>query len=398
MITISGLPRALNCDGSLVLPKAEVASEWADAGTDEHAELARKTLSRTLPLRLARIVPPSPRVEVTLAINIATGEARIVGEGGGRNYTPDPLEVFGTADVIGVDRDTVIIIDWKTGYIEVDSAENNWQLWGYALAACRALGKSKARVYIAYTNIPGQPISEHELDWEDLASFALRIQDLVPREARLRHEYRAGVIPTTREGSWCRYCPSKHTCPAKQSLLALVANKGLPAPAEMSKEQAAEAVRQVLRLDQLVKDAKARLNQYIDDNGPVDLGGGKAYGRGVRAGRRELDGAKTVQAIRESLPPDKAKEFEVLAVSYETSQAAIERAAKALGVGKSATAFKAQIMKRLEALDGITYGKESMPIGEFPIAKVIGGDRLLAEPVPQEQREKEIDALLEAAG
>ncbi len=398
MITISGLPRALSCDGSLVFPRAETHNPWADEGTDEHEELARKTLSNTLDPRLARIVPANPRVEVTVAINVATGACRIVGEGRGRNYTPDPLEVWGTIDVLGVTQDSlgpiVVVIDWKTGFNDSDPAERNWQLWGYALAASRALGIQRARVHIAYTNQPGQPIDSHELDWEDLASFAIRVTELVPRQARLRAEYRGGAVPTTREGSWCRHCPSKHVCPSKQGLLAVVASGGLPAPAELSKAQAAEAVRQVLKLEQLVKDARGRLNQYVDDNGPIDMGNGMAYGRAPRSGNRSIDPEKALQAVRESLGPEMAREFEALAFERKTTQVALKRAAQTLGVGKSAEAFKKMIMRRLEELDGITYGREQMPIGEFPIGKVAGS---LAERASSGSQEKEVDALLAAA-
>lgn len=400
MLTISGLPRALNCDGSLVFPRAEVASAYADSGTDEHDELARKTLSNTLPPRLARIIPPQPRVEVTVAINVATGACRIVGEGRGRNYDIDPLEVWGTIDVLGVVGDgpeaTVIVIDWKTGFNDSDPAERNWQLWGYALVAARAIGLSRARVYIAYTNQPGQPIDSHDLDWEDFAMMARKVTDLVPRHARLLRSYREdGAVPMTREGSWCRYCPSKHVCPSKQGLLAVVARSGLPGPAEMTKEQAADAVRQVLRFEQLVKDARGRLNQYVDDNGPIDLGNGMAYGRAPRSGNRQIDAEKAVQAIREALGPDMAREFETLAFERKTSQAAMKRAAQHLGVGKSAEKFKDAIMKRVDELGGITYGREQMPIGEFPIAKVVGS---LAEGQKREDVEKEVDRLLESAG
>lgn len=396
MITISSLPRTLNCDGSLVFPRAETHNPWADEGTDEHDELARKTLSNTLSPRLARIVPPSPRVEVTVAINVATGACRIVGEGQGRNYDIDPLEVWGTIDVLGVVSDTVVVIDWKTGFNDSDPASRNWQLWGYALAAARALGLSKARVYIAYTNQPGQPIDSHDLDWEDIAMMARKVADLVPRHARLLKAYREdGAVPTTREGSWCRHCPSKHVCPSKQGLLAVVARSGLPGPAEMTKEQAAEAVRQVLKFEQLVKDARGRLNQYVDDNGPIDMGNGMAYGRAPRSGNRSIDAEKAVQAIRETLGPDLAREFETLAFERKTSQAALKRAAQQLGVGKSAEKFKNAIMDRVEELGGITYGREQMPIGEFLLAKVVGS---LAEGPKREDVEKEVDALLSASG
>ncbi len=89
-----------------------------------------------------------------------------------------------------------------------------------------------------------------------------------------------------------------------------------------------------------------------------------------------------------------AREFEALAFERKTTQVALKRAAQTLGVGKSAEAFKKMIMRRLEELDGITYGREQMPIGEFPIGKVAGS---LAERASSGSQEKEVDALLAAA-
>jgi hypothetical protein len=369
MITMSALPRLLNCDGALVLPRAELESEWADLGNDEHEDLARQVVGGTLPPRLSRIAPPHARVEVTVAYDAATGAGRIVGDKEGRDYTGfGPYEIPGKIDVVWIDEDTVVIVDWKTGHKEVDPAERNWQLWGYALAVCRALSKSKARIYIAYTNQPGQPIDEHTLDAMDLADFAARLKQLQVREAELRQRYKAGEQPTTREGTWCRYCASKSRCPSKTGLLVQVAERGLAVigDTQLTRERAREAHFEIERIDQLLKEAKARREKWIDENGPIDLGDGRAFGRVPRRGNRVLDGDKAVQAIRE-IVGESAREFEALAVERKTSQAAIERAAKLLGVGQSPKKLKEQIVKRLEELGGVSYGRDTMPLGEFAL-------------------------------
>lgn len=369
MITMSALSRLLSCDGSLVLPKAELHSDFADQGSDEHEELARQVTTKTLPPRLARIVPDGARVEVKVAFDVATGQARIIGEGSGRDYgTPSPFEIVGSLDVLAIDQDAVVVIDWKTGYKEVDPASRNWQLWGYGLAAARALGKSRAVIRIAYTNMPGQPIDEHELDTFDLADFARRLAGLHVREARLKSEYQAGQVPATREGSWCRHCASKSRCPSKVGLLVQVSTRGLAVVGDtaLTPERAREAHFEIERLDQLVQEAKRRREAYVDEHGPIDLGNGKLFGRVPRQGARQLDGTLAVQAIREVVG-ENAKEFEALAVERKTSQAALKRAAQMFGVpGKSPEKIKNEIVAKLEALGGVTRGKDSMPLGEFP--------------------------------
>ena len=71
---------------------------------------------------------------------------------------------------------------------------------------------------LVYTN-QGNRTDSHELDSFDLAEFAERLEamnrSIVPLRARLR----AGEILETSEGSWCRYCPSKHVCPSKNALI-----------------------------------------------------------------------------------------------------------------------------------------------------------------------------------
>lgn len=370
-LTMSALPRALNCDGSLVLPRAENQSEWADAGNDDHEELARQTISGTLPDRLARIVPPGARVEVKVAFNVVTGVGRVIGEGSGRGYGAlGPFEIAGSIDVLGVaadDPECVVVIDWKTGHKEVDPSERNWQLWGYALTAARALGKSRARVSIAYTAMPGQPIDTYEIGTLDLAEFATRLAGLHMRQAKLKDKFKGGETPETREGNWCRHCASKSRCPSKVGLLVQVSERGLAAigSTDLTPERAREAHFEIERLDQLVKEAKQRREQYIDEHGPIDLGTGKLFGRVPRQGNRILDGSKAVQAIREVVG-ESAREFEAMAIERKTSQAALERAAKMLGVpGLSPAKVKAAILDRLDKLGGVTRGKDQMPLGEF---------------------------------
>lgn len=369
MITMSALPRLLSCDGALVFPRAENASLYADAGNDEHDELMRHVYARTLPPRLARIVPPSPRCEVKVGYDVATGAARIIGEGAGRDYgSPGPTEIVGSVDVMGISGDDVVIIDWKTGFKEVDPAARNWQLHGYALAAARALGKNRARIFIAYTNMPGQPIDEHDLEWDDLADFAQRLARLFPHEAAVRSRYKQGETPATREGNWCRHCPSKSVCPSKVGLLTQVAEQGLAVIGDsvMTSDRAVAAYEQIVRIEDLVKSARARLNTYVDECGPIDLGNGKAYGRMPRAGNRILDANKAAQAIAEVVG-ESAREFEALALERKTSQAAIKRAAQMFGRGRSPEKLKNEIMARLEELGGVKYGPDQMPLGEYPL-------------------------------
>lgn len=362
-LTMSALPRALNCTSSLVLPRAENHSEWADAGNDEHEEL-----SHLDDPDLAHLIPSGARAEVKVAYDVSTGVGRIIGDGAGRDYgTLGPFEIPGSIDVLGVEGETVVIRDWKTGYADVDPAVRNWQLYGYALAATRALGKSRARVGIVYTK-QGNRLDEAEIDAFDLAEFAGRLEALHMRVPALRDAYRAGEPLDTREGAWCKWCPSKHVCPSKNALLVQVSQQGLAVLGDsaMTPERARTGYEQIVKVEQLVKEARKRLETYIDENGPIDLGNGRMFGRYVRNGNERLNGDVAVRAIA-TVVGESAKEFESIAIERRTTKAAIERAAKQLGCKRGTVPA---VVKKIRELGGAARAPDSMPLGEYARGEV----------------------------
>jgi len=363
MLTMSALPRVLNCTASVVLPRAEAHNEYADVGRDEHEELAR---FEDLPPHLAALLPPGAIAEVKVAYDVATRVGRIVGAAAGRGYGElGPFEIAGSIDALGVDREdgVVVIVDWKTGYADVDPAVRNWQLWGYALAACRALGYDRARLIVAYTN-RGR-IDQHELDALDLADFAERLERLHARVGSLKAARDRGETLDTREGPWCRHCASKPFCPSKNALLVQVAEKGLAVigDAYMTPERARGAYEQVIAVEQLVKEARKRLERYVDERGPIDLGDGRAFGRHERQGNERVDARVARKAIYE-IAGELAADFAEVALDLTTSKAAIDRAAKSVGEPKLAKA----VLGRTRALGGIK-SETKLPVGEFQLDK-----------------------------
>ena len=359
MLTMSGLQRSLSCDGSLVLAKARNANPWAALGNEEHEDLSDLG---SLPPNLKKHVPPNARSEVKIAYDAATGAGRIIGEGSGRSYgVLGPFEIGGSLDVVGVDGDCVIVLDWKTGFNAVEPARTNAQLWGYALAVCRALGLSRAIVRIVYTKT-GR-VDEYEIDALELAAFATTLTKLYTRVGDLKRRHSAGEVISTNEGGWCRYCESAPFCASKNALLIQLSGRGLTVLGDttMTQAKAADAVREFQRAEQLVKDAKTRLTQYVDENGPIAMGDGKYYGRYVRQGDERLDGSIAVKAIRE-IVGESAKEFESVAIDRRVSKAALTRAARAIGQQpKLAT----KVVNRIRELGGSSHAAQERPVGEF---------------------------------
>lgn len=361
MITASSLARLRNCPSSAVLPRAENFNQWAEAGHEAHEELAIFTEDHPF----AHLIPDGARAEVKLAYDVSTRAGRVIGEGGGRDYgTPGPFEIVGSTDVLGIDGDRVVVIDWKTGFADVEPAASNSQLWFYALAACRALGKSEAIVHVVYTQ--SKRVDSYEIDSLELAEFAVQLERLHMRVAQLTAVKRDGSPLETREGAWCKHCASKHVCASKNALLVQFASGGLAivGDATMTPERAASAYEQLAKVDQLVRDAKKRLETYVDEQGPIALGEGRMYGRYVKNGNKRLDGRIAAQAISDVVG-ESAKEFATVAIEFSTSQAAIERAAKQFSEKRGAAKLKKAIVDRIGELGGVTYGADSMPIGEY---------------------------------
>ncbi len=382
MITASSLSRLLNCPGSSVLPRAETASVWADAGHEEHAELADQLLRGDLPDWIARHIPAGSRPELALAFDVATRTGRVVGENIGRAYGDvGPFEIVGSADAIGIDGDAVVVVDFKTGHNDVEPAATNPQLAFYCLAAARALGKTKAIARIIYTK--SNRVDEASLDALDLAAFAGRLERLHVRSASDLAARNRGEPVSTREGSWCKWCSSAPYCGSKVALIAQMA--GLTVIGDgVTSETAAVAYEQVVRIESLIRDARQRLSTFVDEQGPIDLGNGRMFGRYVRKGNESLDGDVAVTAIAEVIG-ESAREFESIAIERKVTKAAIERAAKQLGCKRGTVPA---VVKRIRDLGGASHGADSMPLGEYV------ADR--NEPAPRIDNE-EIDRLLESA-
>lgn len=134
-------------------------------------------------------------------------------------------QFFGTADVVIVTADKVIIVDWKFGHREVDPAEENSQGAAYALMAMQEFKKEVAEVHF-FNPVIKQTTSTTFTDRQTIASYIMGVIAKAQEED-------APVIPSEYA---CRYCKAMYhgTCPAvaKTSEIAVMdAEKVVPLPA-----------------------------------------------------------------------------------------------------------------------------------------------------------------------
>ena len=233
--TASGLDRAIHCAGSMALPQVYSApGKAAVRGTVLHKfiETAR---AKSRQEALAEIedddlrnqaaaidldsLPVGAESEVALAYNPSTGEARRLALKGQRAYEQEDGWLYGTADLVGIAEDYIVVCDVKTG-IPAVSAYESWQLRFLATAAAVLAEKRMAKVAMLYLNENGNWRSDWaEFTTKDLGRFAAQLREMQQRGLEAAEIVAAGGVPALATGPWCRYCKSMTMCPAQYGLI-----------------------------------------------------------------------------------------------------------------------------------------------------------------------------------
>lgn len=261
MITMSATDRLLQCQHWRYRPHSRETTERSELGTAAHAYLFA-VLTQGVEAARAHVLPefqslmdtieiselPACRPdrwagEVALAWDWRADTARELGRGLARAYVGlGPTELPGTPDLVGLtDDDAVAILDWKVGWIR-SRPKQLGQLRSYALAACRAYGRSRARV--GTVNPLLNRVVWDELTEEDLAEHAVALANALDAD---RDE-------TPVQGPWCTYCPAFDACDAKRALLCAAADQ-LEVNATVTDEVCVRALEQLQMLEGAIKRA-----------------------------------------------------------------------------------------------------------------------------------------------
>lgn len=247
-VSASSLWRAAACPGSASLPWINsISGKAADTGTAIHKfledclNLGYDAALKAVPAKYIDIcksidvslLPAGAggewHAEVSYAYNWRTGTARVLGQSMERDYSgADEDEIPGTVDIVRVTKDSVMVLDYKTGRGHVEAAENNWQLKVLGLGAARAYGKDEANVGIIWIYQDDESYladnENYKMDEATYDDFQLEMSVAsirhVMEEAHASAELiRAGNMPKLSMGPQCTYCPASMSCPAKYGLL-----------------------------------------------------------------------------------------------------------------------------------------------------------------------------------
>jgi hypothetical protein len=148
---------------------------------------------------------PTWRAEVAYAYSPETGEGRVLGYDIGREYEKHgklPHEIGLSSDISGMEGETVVIWDWKTGRSITDSAWS--QLEWLCVAAARATGAWHARAVVLHATDYG--VIPTERTYDDLALW------VIAEEMRKRVGEIPDAWPTPSEACTTCYCPVRANC------------------------------------------------------------------------------------------------------------------------------------------------------------------------------------------
>lgn len=362
-LTASKYELALRCIGAFVLPWRDQAGPWAAAGTQRHTEDEAAINAGDIPSILDERWPGySWRAEVAFALDIATGDAREVGDCIGRNYGEPrtPFERFGTADVVGQLDRALVIVD-KKGFEEVTRAAENPQLRFLAAAASRVYRPERIEVAINH-ELRGLDVAE--LDAFDLGMIPHQLRQVEIDVAQAMADTRAGRPPAFNTGRWCRWCPAYDACPQQRELAALVRRPDddveLSLVTAIVDDSDAPAAYQLWKRIGILQKRLGEALYGIAARAPFPIGGGKFFGKHSVLGDREYDGPTVHAVVAEQLGRDVADRV----VEMTASQAQFERVVKPLVPRGKFSAAKRSIFGEVERL-GKMNRKQTTEISEF---------------------------------
>lgn len=359
--TASAMDRVMECPASAVLPQAKDTSEAAEKGRAIHTFLETGEAPEGYEDICSGIdresLPTELDCEVALAYDLSTGKGRVLGKGLARAEAykdRQPYEVVGTADVLGrIDKDTLYLADYKTGHGDIPRARASFQLRTLALAACKALGATKAVVEIIVVHEGRAPWHDRaELDIFDLDMFAhdLKTLGLKLQELRELQGKKGGAALDTSQGGWCRYCPAVTSCPARTALI--VELTGGSTGDKLTRSTAAVAYHKLRMAENMLTRIRKVLMAMAEEE-PLDLGGGKKLGMVTKPGNERLDG----DSVYETAMAVFGKKFAGQCFKRTSSKAEILRAFKARkpdGFEGSNNAGVKQLVDAVRAAGGIS--------------------------------------------
>lgn len=305
--------------------------EVAVAKLPEDWKRVARALAET-PFVAPLLEPGAAALELAMEWHPETGVARALGRGRGSYALATAGAITGTADLVAVTHDRVIVGDWKTGAKVVPHPLKNLQLRFLALAAARAFNRDQATAFIGYARDDEDAVVvSADFDCLDLEGIAEELRAIESAIAAVDH----GDAEIYKRGEWCTYCPAKQaSCPAWIGLVRWVTKDVPGLQAQVGQAISMGAIVAAWEMVQNAKKAAGVLEAEIRRlayGTPLPLGNGKylAYAAG---NERVVDAELVHSTLVRVAGPEVAEKAVTSTVVTESTKKLIEKALAALPV------------------------------------------------------------------
>ncbi len=384
--SLSSIQRAMECPASCALPQTKHVSAPSERGKAIHAYLSavpRLGAAEALDLvpdehrpaceaidlsKLPACDPEAFAAEVGLAYNVDTGEARDLGRDLDRQY-PDlgPRWIYGTLDTLGLSPNEAVVLDAKTGWGHVPSADRNWQLRAGAVAACAAFGRTSASVGLIYLNLDPARFDTAALSEFDLAMAGADLATMADRVEAAQAEVAAGKMTVVTEGEHCTYCPAFMACPAKHALVTRLAMQpdqvASDLLANLTPETSRAAYLRLKEINTVVAKVSAALDEYSQQS-PIQLSESLYYGPRPHTVEKISGGAAAVATITRVLGKEHADRASEITVTKGALDKECKRWKELSGATETLKDIKTRVYGEIRKVGGLSKST-TYPIGEY---------------------------------
>lgn len=262
----SGMERLINCPGSYLAEQSAPPSEdspWSAEGTLLHAVLAYERPYADLTEEQQQLVDRIRAIEDMLVVKLgfdAPGTAVLREQ---REWYRDSLGKrlwSGQADVIRLDtRKRALVIDYKTGRGDVESAEGNYQMRALAVLTAEHNEVDEVLVAIVQPFATSDPVvvryTTAHLDQAETETLVAIERSKDPEAPRVA-------------GDHCKYCRALAGCPAAQQSVTDLATEAFAWTKEalptFTGEQLAELLPKVKLAKRVCDAVEERAKAFID--------------------------------------------------------------------------------------------------------------------------------------
>lgn len=302
----SALPLATKCRGSYKLTQG-YGSAISRVGTAFHEAARAKVLKQQFDATMLQVKYGLTDEEMR-SINYGIYNITVVIPDGSMIIADDKKmtglngKLTGTPDLGIFSKKILTVIDWKSGWGDVEDPGTNNQLIGYALLTIEELEKAGQELPEKIVLVVVQP----RINQVKTAVFTLdMLQALKPVIEAIIDEAEKGVDDYT-SGPWCQGCFKSMNCPAFAGQVMTLAKYVQPEVLDpIDVEKALKILLPVAKAvgpmsDKIQELAKA----WVKENGPLDLGGGQTFCQVVGT-KQEVNAKKAFETLKEYFDEDR---------------------------------------------------------------------------------------------